>query len=62
MKAILTKCTNQTIWFERFMRGVELQVGIKARPDQAISINSKNNLMEIMEAEVREKGPTAEMT
>ena len=35
---VLTKCSNQTMWFEMFVRGVELQVGSKSRPDHAINI------------------------
>ena len=38
IKTVLTKCSTQTIWFEIFVREVELRVGIKSRLDLAISI------------------------
>ena len=30
---VLTKCSTKAIWFGRFMRGLELWVGSKSRPD-----------------------------
>lgn len=52
-KFTLTQCLTQTVWFERFMRGVELQVGRVAHPDQAISIEIMLEMMKDMEMKVR---------
>ena len=38
IKTLLAKCGTQTIWFDRFVRGLELRVGRKFRTDQGISI------------------------
>ena len=35
---VLTKCSTQTILFERFVRRVEMRVGSKSKADQTISI------------------------
>ena len=48
--SVITKCITKTIWFERFVREVELQVGIKFIPYQTISIDVMNFLIEGMEA------------
>ena len=37
-KTVLTKCSTQKIWFERFLRGVYMQFVSKFMPDQAVSI------------------------
>ena len=50
---VLTKCTTQNIWFERFMRGVDLRVGSKSRPDQKISTEMMKLLMENIEVAVK---------
>ena len=42
------------------MRGVELRLGFKTRPDQAISIEAMKLLMEKTEAEARGRGSTVE--
>ena len=49
----LTKCDTQTTWFERFLRGVELRIGSKYRPDQEISIEVMKLIMEKVEAAVK---------
>ena len=54
-KIVLTKCITQTIWFERFVRGVELRVGSKSSPDLDISIEVMKLLMENMEVAVKGK-------
>ena len=38
INTILTKCSTHTIWFDIFLIGVEMQVGIKLRTYQAINI------------------------
>ena len=43
------------IWFERFLRGGELRVGIKSRTDQVISIELMKLLMKNMEVAVKGK-------
>ena len=48
--SVVTKCITKTIWFERFVREVELQVGRKSIPYQAISIDVMKFLIESMEA------------
>ena len=35
-KVVITKCTTQTVYFEQFMRGIELQVTRNTRTDQDI--------------------------
>ena len=40
-------------WLERFVRGVELRVGRKSIPDQAIIIEVMKFLMKNMEAAVK---------
>ena len=52
---VITKFSTQTIWFESFVRGVDLQVGIKSSPDQEISIEVMKLLMENMEVAVKGK-------
>ena len=52
-KAVITKCSTQQIWFERFVRGVYLQVESKSRPDQAIIIESTKLIIDNMEVEVK---------
>ena len=47
-KTVLTKFRSQTICFERFLIGVELQVGSKSSPDQEISIEVINLLIKRM--------------
>ena len=44
-KAVITKCSTQQIWFERFVRGVYLQVESKSRPDKEIIIESTKLLI-----------------
>ena len=48
-KTVITKCSTQTICFERFVRGVELRVGSKLRPDQEIIMEVMKLLMNNME-------------
>ena len=50
---MITKCSTQQIWFERFVRGVYLQVESKSRPDQAIIIESTKLIIDNMEVEVK---------
>ena len=52
---VLTNCSTQNIWFERFVRGVELRVGRKSRPDKAIIIEVIKVLMEKIEVTVKGK-------
>ena len=52
-KTVLTKCSTQTIYFERFVRGVKLWVGRKSSPDHAVSIEVMKLLMEKMEVAVK---------
>ena len=54
-KAVLTKCSTQTIWFERFVREVELRFGSKYSPDQEISIEVIKLVMTNMEVAVKGK-------
>ena len=46
--SVIAKCILKTIWFERFVRGVELSVGRKAKPYQAIIIDYMQFLVERM--------------
>ena len=46
INTVLTKFNNQTTWFERFVRGVELWVGSKSSPDQEIRIEVMKFLIE----------------
>ena len=41
-KVVLSKCTTHTVWFERFVRGIEIWAGCKAIPDHSISIEYMN--------------------
>ena len=52
---VLSKCSNQTIWFERFVRGEYLQVRTKSIPNQAIGTDVTKFFMDKMEAAVKEK-------
>ena len=36
-KAVLTKCSTKTIWFEKNLRDVDLRVVSKSRTDKGIS-------------------------
>ena len=54
-KTVLTKCSTQTIYFEGFLVGVELQVGSKSRPYQAIIMEVMRFLMNKMEVAVKGK-------
>ena len=54
-KAVLTKCSTQNIWFERFVREVELRFGSKYSPDQEISIEVIKLVMTNMEVAVKGK-------
>ena len=57
-KTVLTNCSTRNIRFERFesfVRRLDLQVGRKSRPDQAISIQVMGLLMYKIEAEVKGK-------
>ena len=47
-KTVLMKCRTQKIWFEIFVRGVNLRVGNKSRKDQEISIEVMNLSMKNM--------------
>ena len=54
-KNVLTKCSTQTIWFERFVRGVDMRVGSKSMPYQAIRIEVMKLLIDKMEVVVKGK-------
>ena len=58
---VLIKCSTQTIWFEIFLRMLELRVGIKSRPYKVISIEVMKLLMKKMELSVKEKVSMLEM-
>ena len=47
-KTVLKNFSTQTIWFERFVRREDLQVGIKSRTDQAISTELMKLLIDKM--------------
>ena len=57
-KLSLIKFTTNMIWFERFVRGVEIWVVRNSRPDQAIIVEVMNILIENMEPYIMIKGPT----
>ena len=52
-KILLTNCSTQKIWFERFVRGVDLQIGIKLREEHAILVDLMKLLTKNMEAAVK---------
>ena len=54
-KTVLNKCSTQMIWFERFVRGVDLRVESKYSPDQEISIEAMKLLTDNMEVAVKGK-------
>ena len=47
-KTVLMKCSTNKIWFEIFVRGVNLRVGNKSRKDHEISIEVMNLSMKNM--------------
>ena len=53
INSLLTKCITQTIWFEMFVRGVELRVGINYRPDQEIIIEVMKSKWKVSMSEIR---------
>ena len=57
---VFTKFITQTIWFERFVREVELRVGSKSISDQELSIELMELLLEKMGEAVKGKVPTLE--
>ena len=50
---LITKYITQTIWFESFVRGLELRVGRNSMLDQAIIIEVIKLLMNNMEVVVK---------
>lgn len=56
-KFTMTRCLTQTLWFERYVRGVEARVGCDSRPDQAISIEVMIELMNRLRADVVQLNP-----
>ena len=52
---VITKCSNQTIWFERFVRGVDMRVVSKYRLYQATRIEVMELSMEKIEVAVKWK-------
>ena len=55
IKDVLIKCSTQTILFEIFLRGVNLQIEIKSRPDQEINVDVMKLLMNKMEVVLKGK-------
>ena len=55
IKNTLTKFSTHTIWFERFVRGVDLRDGNKSSPYQSIRIEVMKLLMKKIEVELKEK-------
>ena len=59
-KVVLNKCTTQKIFFDRFVRGVRMNVGIKAIFYQYIIVEYMKLFMEKMEDNVRGRGGKVE--